>query len=273
MHLAAAVQTPVLAFFLAGARVQDTGPVGEGHLSLEPRLDCHPCHYPDACSLFKCHAAISPDAVAAWALHLLEKKPLVPVLDAARWRDLQVYLSTWDPTGHHAHLPLIRRPLDRQHFWTLTHRAAWPRFLDGTGTPGDDLAQWLREVLTGHFLPPEDDLGLAAGRRGLHELLDLSAQGEKLARRLISLPGERRTPSYLWQQAEAVRTIDPELHRLAVGSPEIAAFFELYLQEQRGNAETDIDLLARQLAQAYQRLHQAGKICLEVIEEKMYNFP
>lgn len=269
MHLAAAVKTPVLAFFLAGARVQDTGPVGAGHLALEPRLDCHPCHYPDSCTLFKCHAAISPEAVAAWALHLLAGSPPAPVSDAPCWRDLQVYLSTFDPTGHHAHLPLIRRPLDRKHFWTWLHRAAWPRFLDGAGVSGA-LDGWLREVLTRHFLAPEDDLGLAAGHRDLHELLELTDRGTRLARRLLGLPGEGLAPSHLWQQAEALRSIDPELHRLAVGSPEIAAFLEFYFQEQRGGVETDVNLLARQLAQAYQSLGQAGKICLQIMPEMVW---
>lgn len=273
MHLAAAVKTPVLAFFLAGARVHDTGPVGEGHLALEPRLDCHPCHYPDSCSLFKCHAAISPEAVAAWALHLLEKRPLAPVPDAARWRGLQVYLSTFDPTGHHAHLPLIRRPLDRKHFWTLMHRVVWTRFLQKTGTPEDPLSRWLLEVAHRHFLPPADDLGLAAGHRDLNELLDLTGQGEQLARHLQALPGEGLAPSYLWQQAEAVKGIDPELHRLAVGSPEIAAFIEFYFQEQRGVAETEVNLLARQLARAYHSLHRAGKICLLTMGEMVGSFP
>jgi hypothetical protein len=211
--------------------------------------------------------------VATWALHLLEKGPLTPIPDAARWHSLQVYLSTFDPTGHHAHLPLIRRPLDRKHFWTLLHRAAWPRFLEGAGATGDDLRRWLLEVSSSHFLPPEDDLGLGAGHRDLHELLDFTAQGERLARRLLDLPGESRSPSYLWQQAEAIRSIDPELHRLAVGSPEIAAFIEFYFQEQRGIAETDVNLLAGQLAQAYQALHQAGKICLEVMGEMAGSFP
>ncbi len=267
MHLAAAVKTPVLAFFLAGARVRDTGPVGEGHLALEPRLDCHPCHYPDSCSLCKCHSAISPEAVAAWALNLLEKRPLAPVPDASRWRGLQVYRSTFDPTGHHAHLPLIRRPLDRENFWTLVHRAAWPRFLDEKGVPGEELTGWLNQVLTGCFLPPADDLGLAASHRDLAELLELTAQGERLACRLRDLPPERRSPSFLWQQAEAIRGIDPELHRLAVGSPEIAAFIEYYFLEQRGGVETDVSLLARQLAQAYRRLRQLGKSCLDAIGE------
>ena len=273
MHLAAAVKTPVLAFFLAGARVQDTGPVGEGHLALEPRLDCHPCHYPDSCTLFNCHAAIPPEAVAYWALHLLEKRPFTPVADAAPWKDLQVYHSTFDPTGYHVHLPLIRRPLDREHFWTFLHRAAWPRFLDGTGAPGDSLSRWLLKIAASHFLAPEDDLGLAGGYRDLQELLELTNRGERLAQRLEALPGESHAPSYLWQQAEAVRNIDPQLHRLGVGSPEIASFIELYFQEQRGVADTDLDLLARQLARAYQGLHQAGKICLEVLGEMAGNFP
>ena len=267
MHLAAAVNTPVLAFFLAGARVQDTGPVGEGHLALEPRLDCHPCHYPDSCSLFKCHEAFSPEGVAAWALHLLEKKPLTPVPDASSWRDFQVYLSTWDPTGHHAHLPLIRRPLDRKHFWTMVHRAVWPRFLDGAGAPGDALERWLLEIMASHFLPPQDDLGLKGGHLALTEMVDLTAQGQELARQLIDIPHQSRSPSFLWQQAEAIRSIDPKLHRLLVGYPEIASFIEHYFQEQRNDESIYVNILARQLAAAYRNLHQAGKICLEVIEE------
>ena len=267
MHLAAAVKTPVLAFFLAGAQVRDTGPVGDGHISLEPRLNCHPCHYPDSCSLFKCHQALSVETVAAWALHLLEKRPSCPIPDASRWQDLQVYLSTWDAVGYHAHLPLIRRPLDRKHFWILVHRAAWSRFLEGAGAAAASLEPWLQEVLTRHFLPPEDDLGLSDGQEALRELLALTSQGEELARRIMGLPGDRHTPSFLWQQAEAIRSIDPQLHRLALSSPEIAAFIEFYFQEQRGQTEGDVNLLARQLARAYSRLHQAGKICLEVIDE------
>ncbi len=273
MHLAAAVNTPVLAFFLAGARVQDTGPVGEGHLALEPRIDCHPCHYPDSCSLFKCHEAFSPDAVATWALRLLEQKPCAPIPDDACWRTLQVYRSTWDPTGHHAHLPLIRRPLDRKHFWTLVHRAVWPRFLDKAGARGNALERWLGEVMTSHFLPPKDDLGLKGNSRALTELLELTTQGEGLARQLIDIPQQRRTPSFLWQQAEAIRSLDPKLHRLLVGYPEIAAFIEFYFQEQRGNEEMYVNILARQLAECYQNLHQAGKICLEVLQEITAGLP
>ncbi len=89
----------------------------------------------------------------------------------------------------------------------------------------------------------------------------------------MGLPEHRHTPSFLWQQAEAIRGIDPQLHRLGVGCPEIAAFIELYFQEQRGQTETDVNLLARQLAQAYSQIHQAGKICLQVIGEIINDSP
>jgi ADP-heptose:LPS heptosyltransferase len=273
MHLAAAVKTPVLAFFLAGAQARDTGPVGEGHISLEPRIDCHPCHYPDSCSLFQCHQALSPEAVAAWALHLLERRPSTPIPDAPRWRDLQVYLSTWDPTGHQAHLPLILRPLDRKHFWILAHRIAWSRFLHGADAVSSSLTRWLNEVLERHFLPPEDGLGVRDGQAALREMLEIASRGEELARGILKISGLRHPPAFLWQQAEAIRRIDPQLHRLGVSSPEIAAFIEFYFQEQRGQAEGDVNLLADHLSQAYSRLGQAGKICLEASAEIIRQHP
>ena len=264
MHLAAAVDTPVLALFLASARVQDTGPVGRGHLALEPRLDCHPCaHF---CSYPQCYQAIPPQAVSAWALHLLEKKPLVPVADAPLWRDLQVYLSTFDSQGYHAHLPLVRRPLERRPFWTWVHRAAWPSLLAGPASSPEPLHRWLAEVLTTYYLPPEDDLGLTAGHQALGEILRLTSQGAELARQISRLaPVSTPSPGRLWQKTEAIMEIDPQLRRLAVGFPEIASFIEFYFQEQRVNKETELLLLARDLARAYEQLHQAGEISLEVI--------
>ncbi|MEW6387017.1 MAG: glycosyltransferase family 9 protein [Thermodesulfobacteriota bacterium] len=264
MHLAAAVNTPVLALFLASARVQDTGPVGRGHLALGPRLDCYPCaHF---CSYPKCYQAIPPQAVSAWALHLLEKKPLTPIADAPLWRDHQVYLSTFDPLGYHAHLPLVRRPLEAWPFWTWVHRAAWPAWLGGHASSPKTLHQWLAQVLTTHYLPPEDDLGLAAGQQALGELLRLTAQGKRLARQISRLaPAATPSPARLWQKTEAIMEIDPQLRRLAVGFPEIAAFIEFFFQEQRINKETELLGLAKDLGRAYGQLHQAGEICLEAV--------
>jgi ADP-heptose:LPS heptosyltransferase len=49
MHLAAGLNRPVVAIFLATAQPWDTGPYREGCLCLEPDLECHPCSFGQPC--------------------------------------------------------------------------------------------------------------------------------------------------------------------------------------------------------------------------------
>ncbi len=50
MHLAAGLNRPVVAIFLATAQPWDTGPFREGCLCLEPDLACHPCSFGQQCA-------------------------------------------------------------------------------------------------------------------------------------------------------------------------------------------------------------------------------
>ena len=64
LHLAVGLGTPVLGIYLATAQVWDTGPYGENHLCIEPRLDCHPCAFSSKCPYnFKCRQSISAKSV------------------------------------------------------------------------------------------------------------------------------------------------------------------------------------------------------------------
>ncbi len=266
MHLAAAVGTPVLALFLASARVQDTGPVGHGHIALEPRLDCHPCLY--FCPQPRCHRHLSPEVVAYWAVHLLEKRPLSTVAETPAQSHLRVYYSTFDPWGYHLHLPLVRQPLDRRHFWLWVHRAVWAQLLAAADSRWEDVLQWLTEIFTCHYLPPQFDLGLEQAVKNLQELLNLTSQGADLATQIQELADpSQSTPVRLWQKSEAIRQIDPQLRRLAVELPELSSFIEFFFQEQRANRDTAILPLAQKLQEVYGRLHQAGEICLQVVAE------
>lgn len=64
MHLAAGLDVPVLAIFLATAQAWDTGPYRVDCCCLEPALDCHPCAFDSQCSHNnKCLQAIAPQKV------------------------------------------------------------------------------------------------------------------------------------------------------------------------------------------------------------------
>lgn len=64
MHLAAGLDVPVAAIFLATAQPFDTGPYREESLCLEPDLPCHPCGFGSGCPNGRaCPRAISPETV------------------------------------------------------------------------------------------------------------------------------------------------------------------------------------------------------------------
>lgn len=262
MHLAAAVGTPVLALFLATARVQDTGPAGRGHVALEPELPCHPCVAP--CSFPRCHTAVTPSQVAALGLCLLNR-------DFGKWRGssagLRIYCSEVDPRGYQTYLPLFRPRLDKQAFWTWIHRLAWDRALDAHGPEADAMGLWVKRIISRSYQPPVADLGVAAGRRALAELLDLAFQGEKGARQIVKLAQEKATPARLQQEVEAFAAIDRNLRRLAVEFPEIASLVEFFFQEQRKSTGSEVSVLAQELAQAYGALHKTARIFLEAVQE------
>ncbi len=266
MHLAAAVGTPVLAIFLAAARVLDTGPVGEGHIAIEPDLDCHPCLAP--CSHPRCHAVVAPEAVAGLGLHLLEKNALSHVVETSDRGKLRLYYSDIDPLGYQVYLPLVRRPLSRRAFWRWAHRLAWAEVLDFHESQSKSLASWVRHILSTRYLPPLDDLGSAAGQQVLEEILELAYQGEETAREIAGLARQGAAfPVRLWQKLDAFAAVDLHLRRLAVDFPELASVVEFFFQEQRKQGESQIVPLARELARAYRGLHRIGTIFLNVIQE------
>lgn len=62
MHLAAGLDVPVLAIFLATAQPWDTGPYRQDCCCLEPALDCHPCPFGAPCPhAERCRQVISAD--------------------------------------------------------------------------------------------------------------------------------------------------------------------------------------------------------------------
>ena len=266
MHLAAAVGTPCLALFLASARVQDTGPVGTGHIILEPRLDCHPCLTP--CPQPRCHQTVTPEAVSFWAEALLDKKNLAPGSVTDAWPSMRIYVSEIDPQGYHTYLPLVRRPLGRRDIWLWLQRAVWGQILDEAAFPSAPLRQWLENMLTGHYLPPGEDLGLRQGRACLSELGQIAAQGEEIAREIAALAGVSQDyPVRLWQKIDRLGGLDQELRRLGVAFPELAALVEYYFQEQRDKHGTEIVPLARELEGAYARLRRLAATALGHLTE------
>ena len=100
MHLAAGLDRPVLAVFLATAQPFDTGPYREGSCSVEPDMDCHPCAFGKACGREEaCRRAIRPELMTALALSRLRHGQWRTPEFCADDPGARVWLSRFDEQG------------------------------------------------------------------------------------------------------------------------------------------------------------------------------
>lgn len=133
MHLAAGLDVPVAAVFLATAQPFDTGPAKEGALALEPDIDCHPCSFGTQCDKgCACRKKVTPEILYYYASSFLntgnwQSKDFYPdsLSNARAWvseLDASGFLDLHSISGHDR--------TDRA-VWIKIQREAYRRFLDG----------------------------------------------------------------------------------------------------------------------------------------------
>ena len=197
MHLAAGLNVPVAAFFLATAQPWDTGPYLEGCLCLEPDLECHPCAFGSACHREEaCRRCIGPQEV----LHQLES-----FLTARRWtRPQESGVRAWvtgrDAAGFMGLEPLSGHADTDRGAWILMQRHFYRHFLDEKGCAPFP-------ATTGRLSPPALARMAATLGRARDLLVLLAGQGELLGR---SSHIQRKFLA-TWQTLATILAEDPNL--------------------------------------------------------------
>ncbi|HDQ41062.1 MAG TPA: glycosyltransferase family 9 protein [Desulfonatronum sp.] len=134
MHLAAGLDRPIVAIFLATAQPWDTGPYREGCLCLEPDLECHPCSFGQACAHDEaCRRAISAEAVCDL---LLERFfPDIAPRDSSGTfgTKVRIWLTDWDGLGYMNLNALSGQEDSVRTQWIRIQRHYYRQFLDLEG--------------------------------------------------------------------------------------------------------------------------------------------
>jgi len=203
MHLAAGLDVPILAIFLATAQPWDTGPYLAGACCLEPDMDCHPCGFSHDCTTdWACRQAVTSEAATAFLDGLLTsgRWPVLSGRGVRAWESVygqDGFLSLESRSGHERSLPAV---------WNAIQRAAWRRFLDGDplvfqGGEADDLPVEFRTRLH----------GVLSQASGFCEVLLKQAQVLSLAPR----PAMRSKFMGTWQRLESLFAAEPSLSALS----------------------------------------------------------
>ncbi len=127
MHISAGVGTKTIALFLSSARFRDTGPYAQGHIALQPDLECSPCPPKNHCKTLRCHRVITPEAVFHIAKCVLQGRDIEP---SPVLHGVQVYKSTFDNEGYLRFFPAFKRPMTRMELILLASRRVWRAVLD-----------------------------------------------------------------------------------------------------------------------------------------------
>ena len=171
MHLAAAVETPILALFMGPALVHETGPYGPGHTIIQVNTRCSPCtEGKSRCPALACRDLLNADPAADVAEWILQGRLSRFGLKNATNSCIQVWTSEMDGFGVTYH-PLVPWPLDRETISAMALRERGRRILrPGYRTDRQDLAKELSR-----YLSPADDISDALA--ALEKIADPAVRG------------------------------------------------------------------------------------------------
>lgn len=127
MHLAAGLEVPVVAVFLATAQPFDTGPYLAGSISLEPDLPCHPCTFGQQCPHgLACRQQIKPEAVGSLLVSFARTSHWVVPSDLGA----RVWQARRDEHGFMDLCELGTASVSNRGLWVQVQRQVYRQFLD-----------------------------------------------------------------------------------------------------------------------------------------------
>ena len=237
MHLAAAVETPVVAIFLAAARADDTAPYGKGHLILEANLSCAPCDYHHTCPNPVCHRMITPKVVLqAIQNHSQNQIPSFP--DEEIWKSVRLSLTDFDPWGRLIMRPCIPRPLSRKSLLSLAYRYLWHIELSEIKTtPNNKDYLSLLESSLESTLPPIESMSFQSDLESLSKLEELAAMGIERATIMSNLASKPDLQVLQKLTAHFV-IIDRDIYHWELNHPDLAPL-AIHFRIDKGNIEND----------------------------------
>ena len=158
-HVAAAVGTPCLVLAFGASNGAETGPYGEGHFVLEPRMPCFPCQCGQLCSSLACRERLTPGLVLAAVECALSDGRDIP--EPLRNADVVLYRSRWMPDGLWGLYPLTAPLLTLKDLLRFMMRSCFRhRRLAGQEASGAcrEWRPWLDEIFTWYSLGDREAL-------------------------------------------------------------------------------------------------------------------
>jgi ADP-heptose:LPS heptosyltransferase len=243
MHMAVAVDTPVVSMFLASAYGFETGPYSKDNIVLQPVIGCGPCNPNKPCARPDCHDTISPELMAYLTMERL-RGPVESVDPTiADPRHVVVYRSVFDKHGFCDLVPINGDSQDPLAKYRDAYRKLWLDELGGLEAIENNGGR--KSSLT--ILEPEIS--------GLREVVECAERGHLLIERLVKLVRDTRAPAVqLGQVNSDLSELDRTIEELGFHHSQLGPLTRMFVFAKEHLSGTDALDLASQMDRVYQDL-------------------
>jgi lipopolysaccharide heptosyltransferase II len=270
MHIAAAVDTPTVALFLATALPQETGAYTESTIILQPRIDCAPCSHHVVCPHQRCRQMISVPVVLKAIDHIRGKRT-----DFSAIRNVHVFIPAFNQDGMLQLLEISRETLQVDQLTTAAYRILWKQALDRTPLNAEEetqfrqlssaaVAEQLLQLRT--LEKPANDSSIAAVLHGYRETLqqveELGSRGYNAA----SILDNTQDPERLSQAVEVISSVDSELFQMEMQHEFLRPLCVLYRFNRERMSSDDIGYLALEGRKMYHTVAVRARMLAWLLE-------
>ena len=250
-HLAAAVGKPIISLTMGSALASETGPFGEGHIIVEPDIDCMPCSYKYPCLDFACHSLITPELVEWTVREMIENGGIdgVPDLFGSR---AKVSVTVFDDEGLWYLEPIVPASDTFRERVNIAYRKAWFELLNSNDnndisiniTCGKEIADVLITTL-----------------EQIDELIEYSGRGKRLAWKLCSLSEANQSEVEIIKEAGGeIAEVDLAIESLGNTNRELRPLTLDFHLGKEALPDAGLKRLAELTVKLYRNLSRGGRL-------------
>lgn len=244
MHMAVAVDTPVVAMFLASAFGFETGPYSEGNLVLQPVIGCGPCNPNKSCARPDCHENITPELMAHLTIQRLAGDVTSVSTDLADPRQVTVYRSCFDNRGFCDLTPINQAGTDAFMRYRSAYRKLWLDELGGYEASTSSKPSSALKVVEPHA-------------EGLGRIVACAEKGQGLIKELMRLVKDVSSPAaQLGNVNKALSELDRDIEELGFHYGSLGPLSRMFVFAKENLQGSDALDLASQMNRVYQDLER-----------------
>lgn len=262
MHISVAVDTPVVALFLASALCHETGPYSAGNVVLQPTIECGPCNPNKFCARPDCHDHISPELVAELvALRIGNPEFELPenLVDSS---ELVVYRSQFDEFGFLEFVPLNPLEPSAENMMREAYRRLWMDDIGGMSYV-ERKGFLVKQLKSLHVASADTDV-----EAGLHEMASLARSGQALIDELYRVIRDTSLPGALLGDINVrLSELDRVIEENGFSSSLLGPLSRMFVFARENLEGTDAMELASQMKRNYMDLERRSEKLLQYYGE------